>query len=114
MDEEGEVGGGWWVGGLMERQRWETEGRKRGGRYSHVINDKWWQSVGGGGGAGRLHGSLPAERLLLGGGGGRGGRHTRDPVRPPPPPFKSKKLLSSTAENGQDKSIFSAPQIWFV
>lgn len=52
----------------MERQRWETEGRKRGGRYSHVINDKWWQSVGGGGGAGRLHGSLPAERLLLGGG----------------------------------------------
>lgn len=60
--------GGWWVGGLMERQRWETEGRKRGGRYSHVINDKWWQSVGGGGGAGRLHGSLPAERLLLGGG----------------------------------------------
>lgn len=30
----------------------ETEARKRGGRYSHVINVKWWQSVGGGGESG--------------------------------------------------------------
>lgn len=36
----------------MERQRWETEARKRRGRYGRVINVKWWQSVGGGGESG--------------------------------------------------------------
>lgn len=97
----------------MERQRWETEGRKRGGRYSHVINDKWWQSVGGGGSAGRLHGSLPAERLLLGGRSGKRGRWRKRRKTHPGPcqtsssPFKSEKLLSSTAENSVTTNRFS-------
>lgn len=115
-----EGGGG---GAVMERQRWETEGRKRGGRYSHVINDKWWQSVGGGGSAGRLHGSLPAERLLLGGAGGRGKGGEVEEEEEDTPGTLSDLLLSLQEQetsllNGrklcEDKSIFSAPQIWFV
>lgn len=63
-----------WAGGgrgVTERQRWETEARKRGGRYSHVINVKWWQSVGGGGESGfTAHYQWSAS--CWGGGVGRG------------------------------------------
>lgn len=42
----------WRLGGEGKRGGGDGEtevGDKRRGRYSHVINVKWWQSVGGGG-----------------------------------------------------------------
>lgn len=93
MKSEKKGGGG--EGELWRDKRWEIRERERGGRYSHVINDKWWQSVGG-----RDASSFTAHYQQSascwggtgGGTGGEGGRHPR-PCQP------ASSLQKPTAQN---------------